>query len=398
MDVGGCEALEMTSDEPMFTVHTSHLNTGLRGVPVGTCRTSFVTPTEGVHYCGYPIAELAHHPPEDIVYLLFNKELPTAEQSAAFKANLAGRGHVPETLAAVFHTLPRDGHPMDWLSVGIHTLGMMNTTGDWKEDALNLIARMPRMMGLLFRIREGRGDDIPDDDLTLNMVQRFVRTLDMEGVDDELMEQILSTYLVLHMDHGGGNLSTFTGKAIASGHATVYASMAGAMNALSGPLHGRANQSCLEFVLRIGTSDPDEVEAFVRNELAERRPVFGCGHAVLRAEDPRAPVQVALGGRLCPDDENFKIIRTLREVAPRVLAENKKISNPNANVDIASGALLHHVGFRDPTYYTTFFGWARVSGIGAQIIDERCVMRGGKGTPIYRPKYIPEDQDLRHVD
>ena len=398
MDVGGCEALEMTPDEPMFTVHTSHLNTGLRGVPVGTCRTSFVTPTEGVHYCGYPIAELAHHPPEDIVYLLFNKELPTAEQSAAFKANLAGRGHVPETLAAVFHTLPRDGHPMDWLSVGIHTLGMMNTTGDWKEDALNLIARMPRMMGLLFRIREGRGDDIPDDDLTLNMVQRFVRTLEMEGVDDELMEQILSTYLVLHMDHGGGNLSTFTGKAIASGHATVYASMAGAMNALSGPLHGRANQSCLEFVLRIGTSDPDEVEAFVRNELAERRPVFGFGHAVLRAEDPRATVQFALGERLCPDDENFKIIRTLREVAPRVLGENKKISNPNANVDIASGALLHHVGFRDPTYYTTFFGWARVSGIGAQIIDERSLMRDGKGTPIYRPKYIAEDQDLRHVE
>ena len=388
----------MTPDEPMFTVHTSHLNTGLRGVPVGTCRTSFVTPTEGVHYCGYPIAELAHHPPEDIVYLLFNKELPTAEQSAAFKSNLAGRGHVPETLAAVFHTLPRDGHPMDWLSVGIHTLGMMNTTGDWKEDALNLIARMPRMMGLLFRIREGRGDDIPDDDLTLNMVQRFVRTLEMECVDDELMDQILSTYLVLHMDHGGGNLSTFTGKAIASGHATVYASMAGAMNALSGPLHGRANQSCLEFVLRIGTSDPDEVEAFVRNELAERRPVFGFGHAVLRAEDPRATVQFALGERLCPDDENFKIIRTLRKVAPRVLGENKKISNPNANVDIASGALLHHVGFRDPTYYTTFFGWARVSGIGAQIIDERSVMRGGKGTPIYRPKYIAEDQDLRHVE
>ena len=354
MDVGGCEALEMTSDEPMFTVHTSHLNTGLRGVPVGTCRTSFVTPTEGVHYCGYPIAELAHHPPEDIVYLLFNKELPTAEQSAAFKANLAGRGHVPETLAAVFHTLPRDGHPMDWLSVGIHTLGMMNTTGDWKEDALNLIARMPRMMGLLFRIREGRGDDIPDDDLTLNMVQRFVRTLDMEGVDDELMEQILSTYLVLHMDHGGGNLSTFTGKAIASGHATVYASMAGAMNALSGPLHGRANQSCLEFVLRIGTSDPDEVEAFVRNELAERRPVFGFGHAVLRAEDPRATVQFALGERLCPDDENFKIIRTLREVAPARPGREQKNLQPQrqrrhrqrcvaASRWVPRPDLLHHV-------------------------------------------------------
>ena len=388
----------MTNDEPLFTVHTSHLNTGLRGVPVGTCRTSFVTPTEGVHYCGYPIAELAHYPPEDIVYLLFHKELPTAEQSSKFKTEMAARGHVPESVRAVFSTLPKDGHPMDWLSVGIHTLGMLDTTGDWKEDALNLIARMPRLMGLLFRIREGRSEGIPEDDLSLNMVQRFVRTLGLEDVDDDLMEQILSTYLVLHMDHGGGNLSTFTGKAIASGHATVYASIAGAMNALSGPLHGRANQSCLEFVLRIGTSDPDEVEAFVRGELAAKRPVFGFGHAVLRAEDPRATVQFALGEELCPDDENFKIIRTLREVAPRVLSENKKISNPNANVDIASGALLHHVGFKDPTYYTTFFGWARVSGIGAQIIDERTVMRGGKGAPIYRPKYIAEEQELRHID
>ena len=388
----------MTQDEPMFTVHKSHLNTGLRGVPVGTCRTSFVTPTEGVHYCGYPIAELAHHSPEDIVYLLFNKELPTPAQSTQFKADLAGRGHVPESVAAVFHTLPKDGHPMDWLSVGIHTLGMLDTTGDWKEDALNLIARMPRMMGLLFRIRDGRGENIPEDDLNASMVQRFVRTLAFEDIDHALMEQILATYLVLHMDHGGGNLSTFTGKAIASGHATVYSSIAGAMNALSGPLHGRANQSCLEFVLRIGTSDPDEVEAFVRGELAAKRPVFGFGHAVLRAEDPRATVQFELGEKLCPDDENFKIIRTLREVAPRVLSENKKISNPNANVDIASGALLHHVGFKDPTYYTTFFGWARVAGIGAQIIDERTVMRGGKGTPIYRPKYIAEEQQLRHLD
>ena len=388
----------MTQDEPMFTVHKSHLNTGLRGVPVGTCRTSFVTPTEGVHYCGYPIAELAHHSPEDIVYLLFNKELPTPAQSTQFKDDLAGRGHVPETVAAVFHTLPKDGHPMDWLSVGIHTLGMLDTTGDWKEDALNLIARMPRMMGLLFRIRDGRGENIPEDDLNASMVQRFVRTLAFEDVDHALMEQILATYLVLHMDHGGGNLSTFTGKAIASGHATVYSSIAGAMNALSGPLHGRANQSCLEFVLRIGTSDPDEVEAFVRGELAAKRPVFGFGHAVLRAEDPRATVQFELGEKLCPDDENFKIIRTLREVAPRVLSENKKISNPNANVDIASGALLHHVGFKDPTYYTTFFGWARVAGIGAQIIDERTVLRGGKGTPIYRPKYIAEEQQLRHLD
>ena len=375
----------------------AHLDIGMRGVPVGTCRTSFVTPEEGVHYCGYPIAELAGMLPEDVVYLLHNKELPNPEQSEAFREDLARRAKMPGDLGPIFSALPSDGHPMDWLSVGIQTLGMWDCTNDWKEDALNLVARMPRLMGLLFRYRDGRTEDIPEDDTSLSMIERFTNTLQLD-VDQEKLTRVLSVYLVLHMDHGGGNLSTFVGKAVASGHATLYSAMASSMNALSGPLHGRANQSCLEFVLRVGTSYPEKVEQFVRGELAAGRPVFGFGHAVLRAEDPRATTQFALGEEICPEDENFKIIRALREVAPRVLAENPKISNPNANVDIASGALLHHVGLKNPSYYTTFFGWARVAGIGAQIFDERVVMRNGKGVPIYRPKYFARDQVLRHIE
>ncbi|MBT4924646.1 MAG: citrate synthase [Euryarchaeota archaeon] len=388
----------MVDEDVLLEMTKEHLNIGLRGVPVGTCRTSFVTPTEGVHYCGYPIRELAGFEPEDIVYLLMNKELPNAAQSQEIRQDLASRAKIPGDLESVLRALPKFGHPMDWLSIGIHTLGMFETTEDWKEDALNLIARMPRLMGLIFRIREGRDSNIPEDDISMSLVDRFIHTLELENVDKDIMRRVISTYLVLHMDHGGGNLSTFTGKAVASGKATVYSSIAGAMNALSGPLHGRANQSCLEFVLKIGTSVTEEVEAFVRAELEAGKPIFGFGHAVLRVEDPRATAQFELGEEICPDDENFKIIRTLREVAPRVLGENPKISNPNANVDIASGALLHHVGLIDPTYYTTFFGWARVAGIGAQIVDERSVFRGGKGVPIYRPKYFAEQQTLRHVE
>ncbi len=388
----------MTNEKVLCEVTENHLNTGLRGIPVGTCRTSFVTPSEGVHYCGYPIRELVDFSPEDIIYLLFNKELPNLEQSAQFKADLSSRATLPSGVEEVLKTLPKNGHPMDWLSIGIHALGMCDTSENWLDDALNLVARMPRLMGLIFRYREGRTSDIPVDDVSKSLVERFVETLDLANVDKAKMSKVVSTYLVLHMDHGGGNLSTFTGKSIASGKATVYSAMAGAMNALSGPLHGRANQSCLEFVLKVGSSDEAEVERFVRNELAEGRPVFGFGHAVLSVEDPRATAQFELGEKICPEDENFKIIKTLRKVAPRVLSENKKIRNPNANVDIASGALLHHVGLKDPTYYTTFFGWARVAGIGAQIVDERVNMRSGKGVPIYRPKYFPEGQKLRHIE
>ena len=216
---------QLTDEKVLLEVTDKHLNTGLRGVPVGTCRTSFVTPDEGVHYCGYPISELANFDPEDIVYLLFNKELPTAEQSAEFRQELVARAMVPGDLKSILQTLPKDGHPMDWLSVGIHALGMFETVGDWKEDALNLIARMPRLMGLMFRIRENRIDNIPDDEPTLTMVDGFVHSLDFEGVDKTKMKRVISTYLVLHMDHGGGNLSTFTGKAIASGKATLYLSL-----------------------------------------------------------------------------------------------------------------------------------------------------------------------------
>ena len=387
----------MDNDKVLCEVTENHLNTGLRGIPVGTCRTSFVTPTEGVHYCGYPIKDLVNFSPEEVIYLLMNKELPNAEETAVFTKNLQSRGKLPDEIIGILSSLPKNGHPMDWLSIGIHSLGMFDENEDWQENTLNLIAKMPRLMGLIFRIREGREANIPEDDLTKSIVERFVHTLEFEDVDKVKMSKVISTYLVLHMDHGGGNLSTFTGKAIASGKATVYSAIAGAMNALSGPLHGRANQSCLEFVLRIGTSDEQEVESFVRGELAAGRPVFGFGHAVLSVEDPRATAQFELGEQICPEDENFKIIKTLRKVAPMVLSENKKIRNPNANVDIASGALLHHVGLIDPTYYTTFFGWARVAGIGAQIIDERTVLRSGKGVPIYRPKYYAENQSLRHI-
>ncbi len=157
------------------------------------------------------------------------------------------------------------------------------------------------------------------------------------------------------------------------------------------------NQACLEFVQRIGTSDHKEIEAFVRTELENRRPIYGFGHAVLRAEDPRARVQIELGAEVCPDDELYQIVGVLRKVVPRILSENPRISNPNANVDLASGTLLHSVGFRKPDYYTTFFGWARVVGISAQILDER-VSRGGRGVPLYRPKYIGRDQPMQRLD
>ncbi len=389
----------MTKDDSLFTISENHLDTGLRGIPVGTCLTSYVDPIEGVHYVGYPVGDLADLEEEDVIYLLFHKTLPSAKESAEFRKELAHRGEeMPTGALRVLETLTTgSGHPMDWLAIGIMALGAAETTGDAKVDSLNLIARMPELMARIFLLRGGKPENLRPRETKLGLVENFVHMLGIDGDEAERMNRVLRFFFILHMDHGGGNLSTFSGKAVASGKASVYASLSSAMNALSGPLHGRANQACLEFVQRIGTSDPDDIEAFVRSELAARRPIYGFGHGVLRAEDPRARLLIELGSEICPDDENFQTVTALREVVPPILQEIPKISNPYPNVDLASGSLLHSVGFRKPDYYTTFFGWARVAGICAQILDERNA-RDGRGVPIYRPKYIARDQPHRRLE
>ena len=389
----------MEGEETLFNVLESNLDTGLRGIPVGTCQTSYVDPIEGVHYVGYPVEDLVNLEEEDVIYLLLFKELPSPEQSEKFRAELALRGEsLPTGALRVLESLtPGSWHPMDWLAIGIMALGTAEATGDIRSDSMNLIARMPELMARVFLLRGGKKEQLRPRKPELGLVENFVHMLGIEGEEADRMNRVLRFFFILHMDHGGGNLSTFTGKAVASGRASIYSALSSAMNALSGPLHGRANQAVLEFIQRIGTSDENEVSSFVNAEIDARRPIYGFGHGVLRAEDPRASLLIGLGEEICPDEDLYKTVKVLRKITPDILKERiPKIRNPYPNVDLGSGTLLHSVGFRKPDYYTTFFGWARVAGICAQILDERNA-REGRGTPIYRPKYIPRNQPHRRL-
>ena len=384
----------MSDPESLFSITQAHLNTGLRGFPVGTCRTSAVDPVKGVSYVGYPIQELAGRDPEEVVFLLLERHLPSPAELAEFKADLKARVGMNPLVLDLLGALPRDGHPMSWLVAGLSYLSMTGSTGDYVEDARNVIAWAPELAAAIFRIRSGWGEPIaPRSDLDL--IENFVHMLGVPGASPEHLVRHLRVFYVLHMDHGGGNLSTFSGKAVASGHADIFLSLAAAMCGLSGPLHGRANQDCLEFVKRVGSSDPAKVEAFVRETLESGGKIFGFGHAVLRAEDPRATIQYELGKEICADSPMFQTALALREVAVRVLKEYPKVSNPYPNVDAVSGSLLHANGLTDSNYYTVLFGLSRISGIAAQIVDERTRFRNGRGAPIYRPKYIAEDQEPR---
>ncbi len=383
--------------EVLFEITEDHLNTGLRGFPVGTCRTSKADPMKGLSYVGYPIAELANLEPEAVMFLLLDKHLPDQNELKAFKGELQARGaRLPAGVLDLIARLPKQGHPMEWLIVSLVYLGMLGKTGDYREDGLNLISWISEVVAAIYRIRSGWGDPIASEP-NRGYVENFVHMLGVPGADERKLTRLLRSFHILHYDHGGGNLSTFVGKAVASGLADIFASMAAAMAGLYGPRHGRANQDCLNFVRKVGKPDKAHVEKFVREAIAKKELIYGFGHAVLRVEDPRAAIQYELGKELCPDNVEFQTCLAMREVIPPILKENPKIADPYPNVDAVSGSLLNALGLTDSDYYTVLFGWSRVVGITAQIIDERLVLREGRGVPIYRCKYIAEQQEEKHV-
>jgi citrate synthase len=280
---------------------------------------------------------------------------------------------------------------MEWLISGLMYLGMTSKTGDWQEDALNLAARTPELVAAIFRIRSGWGDPIASKP-ELGWIENFVHMLGAPGASKDL-ERLMKVFAILHFDHGGGNLSTFVGKAIASGHEDMFGSLVGAMAALAGPLHGMANQECLRFLKSIAKdikdpTDEKAVHAYVENLLATGGVLYGFGHAVLRVEDPRATVQYALGEQIAPKDPLFRLAVTLRKVGTEILKKKGKAADPYPNVDAVSGCLMSACGLTDENYYTVLFGLSRCVGIAGQIVYERKEARGGKGIPIVRPSYL----------
>jgi len=389
---GATPTPEKPAGEPLFTITRDLLDTGLRGFPVGTCPISDVDAVKGLSYGGYPIADLANLEPEEVIHLLLRKELPDPGKLAVFHGELLGQGTLHPGILKVLESFPREGHPMKWLIGGLTAMGMFENAGDYRKDCLRVIAQLPELVAAIYRIRSGWGEPIPSKP-ELGWVENFVHMLGVPGGSSAEITRLLRVFVILHFDHGGGNLSTFVGKAIASGQEDMYGSLAGAMAALAGPLHGMANQEVLRFVKEVAAeikdpTDLNEVSQYVEKRLASGGVLYGFGHAVLRVEDPRATVQYALGEEIAPKDPLFRLAVTLRTAGVEALKKRPKVSNPYPNVDAVSGALLNACGLTDDEYYTVLFGLARCVGIASQIVWERTEARGGKGLPIVRPKYL----------
>ncbi len=382
---------------------------GMRGIIGLVTETSLLDANEGIRFRGYSIPELREllpkaeggtEPlPEGIFYLMLTGELPTEEDVNVVSNNWARRAIVPHHVFDTLNALPLNTHPMTQFSIGIlalQTLSQfaknyregMNKKDYWDatyEDAMNLIARLPRIAAYIYRrVYHNRSHIEPDP--KLDWGANFAHML---GYDSHDFKELMRLYLSIHADHEGGNVSAHTTHLVGSALSDPYLAFASGMNGLAGPLHGLANQEVLRWLLEmqevLKTQNPTaaQVEAFIRQTLSEGKVIPGYGHAVLRQTDPRFTAQMLFAKQYLPDDALCQLVWNVYEIAPKVLGELGKVKNPWPNVDAHSGALLMHYGMKEYDFYTVMFGVSRALGVMASLCWDRVL-----GLGIERPKSV----------
>lgn len=210
------------------------------------------------------------------------------------------------------------------------------------------------------------------------------------GFDGAETFDFMRLFLLLHADHEGGNVSAHAAQLVGSALADPYLAYVAAMAGLAGPLHGLANQECLNFLLDVklklqgNPPTPEVVGRIVKALLAGGGVIPGYGHAVLRTTDPRflAQREYALNTAVRNSDL-FKLLDVCYHTIPDILKATGKVSNPYPNVDCHSGVLLQHYGITQSNFYTVLFGVSRAMGIAAQLVWSRLL-----GLPIERPKSV----------
>ncbi|MGR3973079.1 MAG: citrate (Si)-synthase [Candidatus Rhabdochlamydia sp.] len=376
---------------PLFQISTHHLETGLRGFPVGYCPTSTVDPLKGLFYRGIAIQDVAKWRAEKGMYLLLKGKVPTEEEVTSYFTPLQTTGVLSSSTLEAIQKLPRDKEPMKLFAAALLIAGMFESKKNYLADCEHLVMIIPELTAAV--INHHAGWPLAPSVPALGYIENFIAMLGLPHPKTPLLEEAFRLFNVLHYDHGGGNLSTFVGKAVASGLEDLYGSLAASMCALAGARHGRANQDALEFVLQVltelkGDLTASKVKRLIKQKMEAHELIFGFGHAVLRVEDPRAAVMYDVLERNFSDHPLVKTALLLRTQASSVLKENVKITNPYPNVDAISGVMLAVTGFNFPLYFPLLFGMARTVGIARQIVYERVEAREGKGTPIVRPRYL----------
>jgi len=406
------DILKKHGNKKIGEVVLSQIYQGMRGITGLVSETSLLDAKEGIRFRGYSIPELqkklpkagkgSQPLPEGLFYLMLMGELPTESDVNDITNAWQRRSHVPNHVFDAIESLPKASHPMTQLVVGIMALQTesvfarkyaqgMNKKDYWDatfDDAMNLIARLPRIAAYIYRRKYKDEKHIQPDGL-LDWSGNFAHML---GFEDESFKELMRLYMTIHADHEGGNVSAHTTHLVGSALSDPYLSLAAGMNGLAGPLHGLANQEVIKWIFEmrdeLGVKLPskEQIKRYVKKTLSEGKVVPGYGHAVLRKTDPRFSAQMEFGKKHMPNDPLVNTVWRIYEVVPDVLKELGKVKNPWPNVDAHSGALLVYYGMIEYEFYTVLFAVSRALGVLASLCWDRAL-----GFPLERPKSVTTD-------
>ena len=371
------------------------ISKGLEGIVANSTRLSDVLGDKGqLIYSGYDINELAGHVSfEEIVHLLWHGHLPNRNELTDLEHNLRSRRDLPQGVINFITGAPKKSNPMDVIRTAISMLGLYDT--DLEEDinvdknrirALHITAKIGVIAAYFHRARNDK--PLPPVRQDLGEAAHFLYLLNGEEPKPEAVKT-LDVAFVLHADHGM-NASTFAARVTIATLTDMYSAITSAIGTLKGPLHGGANEGVIHMLEEIGSED--KVEAYVDDQLAQKKKIMGIGHRVYKVLDPRTPHLREMAIRLTDELGDAKWIRMSEKIAA-LMKEKKGL---NANVDFYSATVYYSLGI--PTdMFTPVFAIARSAGWTGHVLEQLADNR------LYRPlseytgpeagkKVVPIDQ------
>ncbi len=410
------ELLKENGNRKIGEVTLAQAYQGMRGITGLVTETSLLDSEEGIRFRGYTIPELQQKLPkapkgdeplpEGLFYLMLVGELPTQEEAEHITSVWQRRSHVPNYVFATIDALPLSAHPMTMFVTAVMALQTesnfskeyakgMNKKDYWSfvyDDAMDLIARLPRIAAYIYRRKYKNNEHIQPNGL-LDWAGNLAH---MMGYENESFKELMRLYMTIHADHEGGNVSAHTTHLVGSALSDPYLSYAAGMNGLAGPLHGLANQEVIKWIFemqdKLGTQEPskEQIAEYVQQTLSSGKVVPGYGHAVLRKTDPRFTAQMTFGKKHMPNDPLVNTVWNIYETVPPILQSLGKVKNPWPNVDAHSGALLVHYGMVEYEFYTVLFAVSRALGVLASLCWDRAL-----GLPLERPKSVTTESVKR---
>ena len=360
---------------------------GLEGIIAG--ETAVSTITGGLQYRGYMIEDLAEHATfEDVAYLILRGRLPNAGELDAFRTNLGQSAQVAQPIIDLLRAIPPEVPMMDVMRTGASALAhwdpdvAKNDTEANLHKSDRLLAQLPVIMAARHRLRQGAEPVPPDPKRSL--ADNILWMLSGEEPSERRVKA-MDVSLILYAEHEF-NASTFTARVVCSTMSDMHSSIAAAIGALKGPLHGGANERVMEVLQEVGSAD--KAEAWVRDALAKKVRIMGFGHRVYKTGDPRARYLKTLCGELAKET-GHEDMEQMADTIEQIVTGEKKLP---PNLDWPSARLYHYMDLQIDLY-TPLFVVSRVTGWCAHVIEQlennRLIRPRAKYTGEEGNKWVP---------